>query len=144
MKELGRKHISKQSFPRGKLEELARQMLTAQRAGTGVASGLKAVVWYWSRSVLTSLPQALVAVPAFMFVSTFRALLPLALGFAAGCMVWMVFAELLPDALENASHAKVPLILCSLIVLSKVELIAPSEYTSLLRLDDQKQCLSAM
>jgi zinc transporter ZupT len=59
------------------------------------------------RSVLTSLPQAVVAVPAFMFVSTFRALLPLALGFAAGCMVWMVFAELLPDALENASHAKV-------------------------------------
>lgn len=57
--------------------------------------------------MLTSLPQAVVAVPAFMFVSTFRALLPLALGFAAGCMVWMVFAELLPDALENASHAKV-------------------------------------
>lgn len=75
-------------------------------ATTLVARGVmprQALFW----SVLTSLPQALVAVPAFMFVSTFRALLPLALGFAAGCMVWMVFAELLPDALENASHAKV-------------------------------------
>lgn len=48
------------------------------------------------------------AVPAFMFVSAFRALLPIALGFAAGCMVWMVFAELLPDALQGCSHAKVP------------------------------------
>lgn len=75
-------------------------------ATTLVARGVmprQALLW----SVLTSLPQAVVAVPAFMFVSTFRALLPLALGFAAGCMVWMVFAELLPDALENASHAKV-------------------------------------
>lgn len=75
-------------------------------ATTLVARGVRprqALFW----SVLTSLPQAIVAVPAFMFVSTFKALLPLALGFAGGCMVWMVFAELLPDALENASHAKV-------------------------------------
>jgi hypothetical protein len=30
-----------------------------------------------------------------------------ALGFAAGCMVWMVFAELLPDALEHTPAAQV-------------------------------------
>ncbi|KAK3258615.1 hypothetical protein CYMTET_32347, partial [Cymbomonas tetramitiformis] len=29
-----------------------------------------------------------------------QALLPIAMGFAAGCMIWMVFAELLPEALE--------------------------------------------
>jgi zinc transporter ZupT len=42
-----------------------------------------------------------------MFVNAFKAMLPLALGFAAGCMVWMVFAELIPDALEAAAHGKV-------------------------------------
>lgn len=31
-----------------------------------------------------------------------QALLPTALGFACGCMVWIVASELLPDALEDA------------------------------------------
>ena len=61
----------------------------------------------WSRaalwSVFSSLPQPLMAVPAFIFVETFRPLLPFGLGFAAGAMVWMVFSELIPDALEEAS-----------------------------------------
>lgn len=34
-------------------------------------------------------------------------ILPVALGFAAGCMIWMVFAELLPDAMEQAEAAQV-------------------------------------
>jgi zinc transporter ZupT len=59
------------------------------------------------RALLCSMPQPLVAVPSFMFVNAFKAMLPLALGFAAGCMVWMVFAELIPDALEAAAHGKV-------------------------------------
>ncbi len=42
-----------------------------------------------------------------MFVDTFTFLLPLALGFAAGCMTWMVFAELIPDSLADAPHGKV-------------------------------------
>ena len=57
---------------------------------------------YWT--LVTAAPQPLVAVPAFVFVDAFRgsALLPGALGFAAGCMVWLVAGELLPDALEAA------------------------------------------
>ena len=56
---------------------------------------------------LSAAPQPLVALPSFLFVDTFFQLLPLALGFAAGCMLWMVFAELLPDALNDAKHSKV-------------------------------------
>ncbi len=56
---------------------------------------------WWT--LATALPQPLVALPSFLFVDTFSALLPVALGFAAGCMIWMVFAELLPDALADAS-----------------------------------------
>ena len=63
----------------------------------------QAALW----AVATSLPQPLLAVPAFLFVDTFRALLPIGLGFACGCMVWIVFAELLPDALETAPAGKV-------------------------------------
>ena len=61
----------------------------------------------WSRaafwSVFSSLPQPLMAVPAFVFVETFKPLLPYGLGFAAGAMIWMVFSELIPDALQEAS-----------------------------------------
>jgi len=66
------------------------------------ASVLQAAKW----SVFSSLPQPLMAVPAFLFVTAFQPWLPVGLGFAAGAMVWMVFAELWPDATEHASpHA---------------------------------------
>ena len=56
---------------------------------------------WWS--VFSSLPQPLMAVPAFLFVELFRPLLPYGLGFAAGAMIWMLFSELVPDALEETS-----------------------------------------
>jgi zinc transporter, ZIP family len=54
-------------------------------------------------SIFSSLPQPLLAVPAFLFVDAFQGILPAALGFAAGAMIWMVARELIPEALETAS-----------------------------------------
>jgi zinc transporter ZupT len=56
-------------------------------------------------SIFSSLPQPLMAVPAFVFVEVFAEILPIGLGFAAGAMLWMVLKELMPDAFHDASRA---------------------------------------
>lgn len=58
-------------------------------------------------SVVSSLPQPAMAVPAFLFVETFRAALPWGLGFAAGAMIFMVLVELLPEAFNQGRRAEV-------------------------------------
>ncbi|MCL7745098.1 ZIP family metal transporter [Guyparkeria hydrothermalis] len=65
-------------------------------------------VWqaaWWA--VFSSLPQPLMAIPAYLFVTTFEPFLPIGLGLAAGAMIWMVLAEMLPDALRHLSSRAV-------------------------------------
>lgn len=62
-----------------------------------------ACIWW---SIFTSLPQPLVAVPAALLVAYFRPLLPIGFGFASGAMGFLVFSDMVPEALEHSG--KIP------------------------------------
>ncbi len=76
--------------------------------GTAVSMPLRArgvgVVACAGYAILTSLPQPLAAVPAYLLVSVVQPLLPLGLGFAGGAMIFLVACELLPDSLERCTR----------------------------------------
>ncbi|PKA65593.1 Putative zinc transporter [Apostasia shenzhenica] len=80
-------------------EGLAVSMVLSSRG----VSPQNAMLW----SFITSLPQPIVAVPSFLCADAFHRVLPFCTGFAAGCMIWMVIAEVLPDAFKEASPSKV-------------------------------------
>jgi zinc transporter ZupT len=61
-------------------------------------------------SIFSSLPQPLMAVPAFLFVEAFAPALPYGIGFAAGAMILMVIVELLPEAFEDAPRERIALV----------------------------------
>jgi zinc transporter ZupT len=87
--------IALQNIPEG----LAISLVLVPR-GTRVRS---AAGW----SIFSSLPQPVLAVPAYLFVDRFATVLPAALGFAAGAMIWMVGRDLLPEALAQGPRRAV-------------------------------------
>jgi len=91
-------------FPKGLLVTLAiglhnipEGLATATILASKKVSRREITAW----TIATALPQPLLAVPSYAFVQFFSALYPFFAGFAAGCMIWISFAEIIPDALEN-------------------------------------------
>lgn len=50
---------------------------------------------------MTSLPQPLLAIPAYLFVSYFKPIVPGGMGFAAGCMIRMCFADMFKESYDG-------------------------------------------
>ena len=77
--------------------------------GTSVAIPMQAAGFsrsqqFWA-AVLTSVPQPIAAVLAYLLVETVDSLLPVSFAFAAGAMLALVVLELLPQALTRSGRS---------------------------------------
>jgi zinc transporter ZupT len=61
-------------------------------------------------SIMSSLPQPLLAAPSFALLHHVPSLAPWGFGFAGGAMAWMVVAQLMPDAAQEVSWREAVLI----------------------------------
>lgn len=56
-------------------------------------------------SILTSIPQPIMAVPSALLAWFFEPLLPVGLGFAGGAMIYLTMSELIPEAIEEGGKS---------------------------------------
>jgi len=66
--------------------------------------GASTVKCAWA-SILTSLPQPIMAAPAALLGWLFAPVLGIGLGFAGGAMIYLVMAEMLPEAIEEGGKS---------------------------------------
>jgi zinc transporter ZupT len=68
------------------------------------ADGVSTRKCAWA-SILTSVPQPVMAVPSALLAWVFEPLLPVGLGFAGGAMIYLTVSELIPSALEDGGNS---------------------------------------
>ena len=80
-------------------------------------------------SILSSIPQPIMAVPSAILAWMFEPLLPIGLGFAGGAMIHMTISELLPEAIEEGGHSLtawgVMLGLCTMLLITNLLNLLP-------------------
>jgi zinc transporter ZupT len=91
--------------------------------------GASTVKCAWA-SILTSLPQPILAAPAALLGWLFEPVLGIGLGFAGGAMIYLVVAEMLPEAIEEGGKTLaawgVMLGLCSMLLITNLINLLPT------------------
>ena len=81
-------------------------------------------------SVLTSVPQPIMAAPAALLAWFFEPVLAIGLGFAGGAMIYLVMSEMMPEAIEEGSNVLaawgVMIGLCTMLLLTNLINLIPT------------------
>jgi len=56
-------------------------------------------------SVICNIPQPLIAIPSYMFIDSFKELLPIGFSIASGAMTYIVCSELIPESKDKLSRS---------------------------------------